>query len=239
MAEDATRTLVVDDDERVCLTLKETLQRVAHAVTTVSCGEEALELLRETSFDAAVIDLNLSGRVDGLRVLQAIRWRWPDTAVVILTAHGSLDAAITAIREGVDDFLLKPAGPGLVRQTVQRALAGRRSKRNQGATRTARVIRRGGFSVDLDRHLASRDGKPLQLTQQEFRLLVYLMQNGHRVIPPVEMVRAVRGYESESLHEARQVIKWYVHRLRRNVEPDPAKPRHIVNVRGVGYRFIE
>ena len=70
-----------------------------------------------------------------------------------------------------------------------------------------------------------------------FRLLVHLLQNAGRTISPPELVRVVRDYEPEYLHEARQIVKWYIHRLRRKVEPDPAHPRHIVNVRVEGYVF--
>ena len=70
-------------------------------------------------------------------------------------------------------------------------------------------------------------------------MLLYLMQNAQRVVSPRELVQAVRGYESEHEWEARDTIKWYIHRLRRKVEPDPSSPRHILNVRGVGYTFEE
>lgn len=233
------RTLVVDDEEGIRSTLKEALQRGGYIVTTASSGEEALDLLRATSFDAAVVDLKLGGRVDGLRLLEAIRWRWPGTAVVILTAHGSLESAIAAIREDVDDYLLKPARPSEVRQVLQRALDRRRSKAGQEQLREQHVVQRGGFFVDLDHHLATKDGQALELTPQELKLLVHLMQNDHRLVPPPELVRVVREYEPDSLYEARQIIKWYIHRLRQQVEPDPSNPRHIVNVRGVGYRFKE
>jgi len=233
------RTLVVDDEERIRFTVKEALQRVGHVVVTASSGEEALDVLRESAFDVAVVDLNLGGRVDGLKVLEAVRWRWPGMAVVILTAHGSLDSAITAIREGVDDYLLKPARPDEVRQAVQRAIDRRKEKQAQEEIAKQRTIQYGGFFVDLDRHLATRDGQVLNLTAQEFKLLVYLMQNAPRVIPPQELVRAVQEYETDGPYEARQIIKWYIHRLRQQVEPDPSNPRYVLNVRGVGYRLKE
>ena len=97
------RMLVVDDEEGIRATLKGALQRGGALVATACSGEEALDLLRDTAFDAAVVDLHLGGRVDGLRLLEAIRWRWPKTAVVILTGQGSLDSALVAIREDVDD----------------------------------------------------------------------------------------------------------------------------------------
>jgi DNA-binding response OmpR family regulator len=233
------RTLVVDDEEGIRSTLREALQRNGHTVTTAASGEEALDLLREASFDAAIVDLNLGGHADGLRVLEAIRWRWPEMAVVILTAHGSLETAIAAIRENVDDYLLKPAKPSEVRRVVQRALDRRRSKSSQEEAPKQRIVQAGGFFIDLDQHLATRDGKALELTPPELRLLVYLMQNAHRVVRPLELVQVVREYDADDLYEARQIVKWYIHRLRQQIEPDPSYPRHILNVRGVGYRFKE
>jgi DNA-binding response OmpR family regulator len=231
------RALVVDDEERVRYVLEETLRRVGHVVVTASSGEKALDLLRDTSFDVAVVDLKLGGHVDGLRVLEALRWRWPGTAVVILTAHGSLESALAAIREGVDAYLLKPSKPAEVRQAVQEALERRKDLRGQAEGTEGHVIRCGGFSVDLEQHLATREGQPLNLTPQELQLLAHLMQNAPRVVPPLELVQAVRECELEDPYEARQIIKWYIHRLRRQVEPNPSTPRHILNVRGVGYRF--
>jgi len=236
---EVTRALVVDDEDRICLTLKEALQRDGHQVVTASSGEEALDILRDTSFDAAVVDLNLGGDVDGLRVLEAIRWRWPGMAVLILTGRGSLESAIAAIRDDVDDYLLKPARPRKVRAAVRRALEKRRSMQSKEEAQDQRVVQRGGFFVNLDQHLAVRDGQPLDLTPQEMSLLTHLMQNAHRVVPPPELVRVVRNYKPDSLHEARQIIKWYIHRLRQQVEPDPSNPRHILNVRAVGYTFKE
>jgi DNA-binding response OmpR family regulator len=233
------RALVVDDEERVRYVLEETLRRVGHVVVTASSGEEALDLLRDTSFDVAVVDLNLGGHVDGLRVLEALRWRWPGTAVVILTAHGSLESALAAIREGVDAYLLKPSKPAEVRQAVQEALERRKNLRGRAEGTEGHVVQRGGFSVNLEQHLATRDGQVLDLTPQELKLLAHLMQNAPRVVPPLELVQVVRECELEDPYEARQIIKWYVHRLRRQAEPDPSAPLHILNVRGVGYRFKE
>jgi DNA-binding response OmpR family regulator len=231
-------TLVVDDEEGVRFFLQETLRRAGHVVATASSGEEALDQLRDTQFDLVVVDLKLGGRVDGLRVLETARWRWPDVVVVILTAHGSLESAIAAIREGVDGYLQKPVEPEQVRQTVEEALERRRSAvRGQEEEEQEPFLRRGAFSVELEKHLVTRDGQPLELTSREFQLLVHLMQNASRVVPPREIVRVVGHYEVEDQYEARQIVKWYIHRLRRKVEPEPGKPRYILNVRGVGYRF--
>jgi DNA-binding response OmpR family regulator len=233
-----TRALVVDDEERIRYFLKKTLERVGYIVVTASNGEEALDLLRDTAFDVAIVDLNLGGHVDGLKVLEAVRWRWPGMAAVILTAHGSLESAMAAIREGVDGYLLKPAQPEEVRAAVQQALERREALRGHRAEKR-RFVQRGSFFVDLEQHLATRDGQALDLTPQELKLLVHLMQNAPRVIAPPELVRVVREYDPEDLYEARQIVKWYIHRLRRQIEPDPSNPSHVLNVRGVGYKFKE
>ena len=233
---DLIRALVIDDEERIRYFLTKTLERVGYVVAAAASGEEALDTLRDTAFDVAIVDLNLGGHVDGLKVLEAIRWRWPGMAAVILTAHGSLESAMAAIREGIDGYLLKPARPEDVREVVKQAL-GRRGGRREAEE--SRVVQRGAFFVDLEQHLATRDGETLDITPQELKLLVHLMQNAPRVIAPPELVRVVREYDPEDLYEARQIIKWYIHRLRQQVELDPSNPQHIMNVRGVGYKFKE
>jgi DNA-binding response OmpR family regulator len=232
------RTLVVDDEEGIRYFLTETLQRAGYLVVTAGNGEEALARLRDEAYDLIMLDLKLGGRVDGMRVLESVRWRWPQTVVIILTAHGSLDSALTAIREGVDGYLLKPVDPSQVRQAVKEAFERRsRLAAAEEVEEAERPVERGAFTVDLRKHVATRDGVPLELTPREFSLLLHLMQNAPQVIAPTELVRVVRQYEVEHPHEAREIIKWYIHRLRRKIEPDPAEPRHIINVRGVGYRF--
>jgi DNA-binding response OmpR family regulator len=233
-----TRALVIDDEERIRYFLTKTLERVGYVVVAASNGEEALDLLRDTAFDVAVVDLNLGGHVDGLKVLEAIRWRWPGMAAVILTAHGSLESAMAAIREGIDGYLLKPAEPEEVRAAVRQALERREALQARRA-KEKRVVQRGSFFVDLEQHLATCDGQALDLTPQELKLLVHLMQSAPRVVAPPELVRVVREYDPEDLYEARQIVKWYIHRLRQQVEPDPSSPCHILNVRGVGYKFKE
>jgi DNA-binding response OmpR family regulator len=232
------RTLVVDDEQSIRFVLEQTLRKEGHAVATATNGEEALEHLRNTRFDLAIVDLKLGGRVDGMRILEAIRWRWPDTAVVILTAHATLDSALTAIREGVDGYLVKPVDVDEMRRSAREALERRQGLvRNEETEAEAHSLEQGPFRLDVAKYMATCQGRPLDLTPQEFNLLAHFMQNPHRVISPKELVRVVRDYEPQDMAEARDVIKWYIHRLRQKVEPDPSQPQYILNVRGVGYTF--
>jgi DNA-binding response OmpR family regulator len=232
------RTLVVDDEQGIRFVLEQTLRKEGHAVATATSGEDALEHLRNTRFDLAIVDLRLGGRVDGLRLLEAIRWRWPDTAVIILTAHATLDSALVAIREGVDGYLVKPVDVDEMRRSAREALQRRQGMaRNEEREAEADRLEQGPFRLDIGKYVATYQGRPLGLTPQEFSLLAYFMQNPGRVIPPKELVRVVRDYEPQDTAEARDMIKWYIHRLRQKVEPDPSRPQHILNVRGVGYTF--
>ncbi len=233
-------TLIVDDEERIRFVLKETLQRVGHTVTTASSGEEALDLLHDTPFDVLLLDLMLGGAIDGQRVLEAVRWRWPATVVVMLTAHGSLESAVEAIREGVDGYLLKPVKPEEVRKAVQEALYRRKKLReSEEAAAEAPVLQKGAFTIDLQRHTAAYNGQPLDISPRELALLTHLIQKAPEVVTTKELVAVVRDYSPEYEYEARDIIKWYVYQLRQRVEPEPSKPRHILNVRGIGYRFAE
>jgi DNA-binding response OmpR family regulator len=231
---DPIRSLVVDDEAGVRFVLAETLRRAGHEVAAVESGEAALALLRDQVFDLAILDLHLGTRVDGMRVLEGIRWRWPHMAVIILTAHGSLESAMAAIREGVDGYLLKPAEPKEVLTAVHEALS-RRQMRPAPADTPAHLLHHGALVLDLDKHRVTKAGQPVELAPAEFSLLAYLVENAHRTVPPKELVRATQGYEPDYQHEARQIVKWYIHRLRAKIEPDPVHPRYILNVRGVGY----
>lgn len=234
----ALRILIVDDETQILSLLQEALQRSGHQITTAANGERALDLLQEVRFDVILLDLILGGTVDGQRVLQAIRWRWPGTVVIMLTGHGTLKSALAAIGEGVDGYLLKPVKPDEVRRAVEDAFY-RRKKLIVAEKKEDPLLRWGAFTMDRDRHVATLDGAPLDLSPGETALLTHLMENAPKVVSPTDLVEAIRGYRPEHQYEARNMIKWQIRRLRQKVEPDPSDPRYIVNVRGVGYRLSE
>lgn len=232
-----THTLVVDDEPGIRFFIEETLHRIGHDITTVKSGEEALKTLRDTPFDLVILDLKLGGKVDGIKVLEAIRWRWPNTSVIILTAHGSLDTALQAIDQGIEKYVQKPLSPKELREVVEEVLTQSDSTKSRSMEAERQVLKKGPFQVDEALHRVSMEGKQLELTPSEFTLIVHFLRNDDRVISPVELVEVVRGYKPEDTIEARQIIKWYIHRLRQKVEKDSSHPKYIINVRGVGYRI--
>ena len=120
------QVLIVDDEQNIRTFIGRALELVGYQIELAKDGKQALELIRDTQYDLVFLDLNLGGKTDGLRVLEAIRWRWPETAVIILTGHGSLESAMQAIREGVDIYLLKPVGPDQIREAAEEAIEKRK-----------------------------------------------------------------------------------------------------------------
>lgn len=230
-------TLVVDDEPGVRFFVEETLHRSGHIVSTAKSGEEALKTLRDIPFDLIILDLQLGGKTDGIKVLEAIRWRWPDTCVIILTAHGSLDTAVEAIDHGVEKYVQKPLSPKELRDIVNDVLRTRKTLAKSESDQNTLILKKGPFEVDENLHKVIMDDRQLNLTPSEFKLLAHLLRNDHRVIAPDELVEIARGYQPEDDIEARQIIKWYIHRLRQKVEKNPSHPEYILNVRGVGYRI--
>lgn len=240
------RTLVVEDEAGIRFFLKEALQQMGHSVQVATGGQEALDLLHCRPFDLVMLDLKLGGRIDGLDVLQMAKWIKSEIVVIILTAYGSFESALKAIDLHVDGYLLKPVGVDELRQAINHNLArhqkasllGQVDRAVETKSETqAHILERAGFRVDLKKHQVKLNGNPLELTFSEFKLLAHLMENAHRVVPAPELVQVVQKYEIDNKREAREMIKWNIHRLRKKVEPEPSKPRIIVNVRGVGYTF--
>jgi DNA-binding response OmpR family regulator len=260
---DQPKILVVDDEEVTRLSLAEILSLEGYQVTSASSGEEALQKLEEEAFDLVLADLVMR-EVDGLQVMEAAKKLSPETVVIMLTAYGSLESAIQAMRQGAYDYLIKPCGAQEIVASVESGLAEQRQERRRqelvarveemlralkaeeseipaSASRSdqlkrARFLQSGGIIVDLQKHMATSHGQLLDLTPTEFRLLACLMRKADQVLSCQELVREVQNYDCNEL-EARDIIRVHIRRLRQKIEPDPANPQYVLNVRGVGYMF--
>jgi len=251
------RILVVDDEAVMRATLEEFLSGAGFDVATAANGQAALAELQRKPVDLMLLDLRMDG-LDGLQVIEAAKPIAPDTVIVMLTAHGTMESAITAMRRGAFDYLLKPCQMPEILEAVQRGLANRSQMIRQRdlvilmqraiqelslpgnvsaeSGSPERFIQSRGISLDLQRHVATAHGKLLDLTLTEFKLLAYLMQRPDQVISPRELVGAVQGYEADE-YEARAIVRVHIRRLRQKLEPDPDNPEYVLNVRGVGYLF--
>jgi len=252
------RLMVVDDERTTRLSLSEIFTlRGAHVVTAAD-GQEALGRLRESTIDLMVLDLKMPG-MSGLQVAEEAQRLSPGTVIILLTAHASVDSAIGALRQGIFDYILKPAQPRAIVEVVERALVKRQeyvrrqslvglmeqtvsalkggeppaSERAPAAapSGTAQV---GPIRVDLQRREAFVSEQPLVLTPTEFDTLAYLVQHPDRVVSCRELVRAVHGYDTTE-HEARPIMRVHIHRLRQKIETDPEHPERLLTVRAAGY----
>jgi DNA-binding response OmpR family regulator len=248
--------LVVDDELAMRESLREILELEGLRVLLAESGEMALEVLQQSSIDVMLLDLKMKG-MDGLETTEAAKQVSPDTVIIMLTAHGTLESAIGAMRYGAFDYLLKPAAVGDIIASVQRGLAHRVQMMRQrdlvGLMQRAitelqpapvalpgksgeRHLKLREIDLDLQRHVATVRGRMLDLTLTEFRMLVYLMERPDQVVPPHELVGAVQGYKADE-HEARAIVRVHIRRLRQKIEADPDQPEYVLNVRGVGYVF--
>lgn len=258
------KILIVDDEANIRRGLRAILTKDGHDVQEASSADEALLILETFQCETAIVDIRMPG-MTGDMLLSEIRTRWPTISVILLTGHGTLETAITAVRQGAFDYLLKPAQPDEIRKTVASALASARQsmeqshlfatiqgslermgqlpttdRASQSTTRPEtdeeRFLRARDLVIDLHAYEVRRDGEPISLTPSEFQLLVALARRAGQVIDYVTLVRQSLDYEAESW-EAKELIKRHVFSLRQKIEPEPSAPCYVLNVRGVGYRL--
>jgi len=222
--------LVVEDDPTVAEVVRTYLRRAGLQVELAADGVSALAVATRTRPDLLVLDLMLPG-LSGLEVCTRLRQSRPDLPVVMLTALGEESDRILGLEHGADDYLVKPFSPRELVLRVQSVL------RRTGAVPTAGGLPRrlvaGTLAVDVPGRTAALGDRALSLTGREFDLLVHLMAHPGRAFSREELMRQVWGWEFGDT----STVTVHVRRLREKVEDDPARPRRLVTVWGVGYRW--
>lgn len=258
--------LVVDDEDRLRLSLSLILQKENYRVETAANAAEALEYLRTHECDLMFLDLNLPG-MSGIDLLMEVHGQAPHLPVLILTAHAALDSAIQAVRLGARDYLIKPVEPVLILTRVAEILAeseqpGRKKEivsqiqallaelltmEGEDTTPTsalaalppadsARFLKKGDFDLDLHARHAVLDGKYLSVTGIYFDYLAILLRHAPKGVPYKTLVKEAQGYDA-TIEEAKDLARWRIHELRKIIEADPQQPQYILTVRGTGYRL--
>ncbi|MBU0495236.1 MAG: response regulator transcription factor [Chloroflexi bacterium] len=223
--------LVVDDEPKVVKLARDYLERAGFVVHSAADGPQALALAREIKPDLVVLDLNLPG-LDGLDVCRTLR-RDSDVPIIMLTARVDEADRLIGLELGADDYIVKPFSP---RELVARARAVLR--RVQGSVTEPGVIRAGDLEIDVAGHRVRRGqaGEPIHLSRSEFALLVALVQHAGQALTRAQLLDRLYGVAYEGYDRS---IDAHIKNLRRKVEPDPANPRYILTVYGVGYRFTD
>jgi DNA-binding response OmpR family regulator len=222
--------LVVEDEMKIARLVRDYLRHAGFEVIVTSDGESALASARRARPDLVVLDLGLPGR-DGLDVTRELR-RWSNVPIVMLTARGDEADRIVGLELGADDYVVKPFSPKELVARV-RAILRRTSATEAG---TVEVLRAAGVEVDLRRMRVAVEGRSVDLTPTEFQLLAALMREPGRVFTRSQLLDAVHGVAIESYERA---IDAHVKNLRRKIEPAPGRPRLLLTVHGVGYRFAD
>ncbi|MDF3292531.1 response regulator transcription factor [Streptomyces sp. RB6PN23] len=222
----ARRILVVDDDPTVAEIVAGYLDRAGFAVERAADGHTAVARAAATRPDLVVLDLMLPG-IDGLEVCRRIREQGP-VPVVMLTARGDEDDRILGLEIGADDYVTKPFSPRELVLRVESVL-----RRVGAPTAPGPWLLSGPLALDPAARRATRGGAELALTIREFDLLAFFLRHPGRVLGREELMHRVWGWEFGDL----STVTVHVRRLREKIEDDPARPRLISTVWGVGYRF--
>ena len=235
--------LVVDDEPVARQSLTDILRLEGHNVTSAPNGQAAVEYVRTHPIDLMIVDLRMPG-MDGLEVVQVVNQISPETEVILLTAFGSTETAIQALRLRIHDYLLKPASPAQVLASVKKGLA-RRSSRSRVSSATVNTdvdeaievfSLKDGTTVDLSRRQIKHKNKVEHLTPAEGRLLRILIENEGKVFSHRELVLLVQGYDT-SQREAPEILRPLVSRLRHKLDQFPSLSERVVSVRGTGYLY--
>jgi two-component system alkaline phosphatase synthesis response regulator PhoP len=221
--------LIVDDERKLVQGLVGYFRQAGFETLTAYDGRAALEIARRDQPDLILLDLMLPG-IDGIEVCRQIR-RTSSVPIIMLTARVEETDMLTGLELGADDYITKPYSP---REVIARARAVLR--RASGALTPSTLLRAGPVTLDLDRRTAQVRDHPVDLTPTEFGLLSALMRNAGRPLTRAQLLDAVQG----DLYDGyERTIDAHIKNLRRKVEADPASPRWIVTVFGVGYKFSE
>ena len=224
------KVLIVDDEPNIREVVGLYLRRDGHEVVSAADGEEALDLFRSSRPDLVVLDLMLP-KMNGLEVcrrMQAER-RVP---LIMLTARGAEEERIVGLGIGADDYVVKPFSPRELAARVAAVL--RRAAETLPTSEDGRVLTFHGLSVDPNTREVLVRGQPASLTAREFDLLYHLAASPGRVYTRDHLMEVVWGY---AFSADTSTVTVHMRRLREKVEPDPAHPRYLQTVWGVGYKF--
>jgi DNA-binding response OmpR family regulator len=221
------RLLIVEDEPALAFSLKVDLEAEGHQVETVADGESAVRQARDESFDLVLLDVMLP-RKDGFEVTRELRRAGFAAPILLLTAKAQEEEKVLGLELGADDYITKPFSPRELRARVKAAL--RRASRDGRPG----IFRFGVVEVDSIRHEVRRAGKPIDLTSLEFKLLNAFCRNRGRAMTREQLLDEAWGRE---IAITERVVDNHIVKLRKAIEADPAAPRYLVSVRGVGYRF--
>ncbi|WP_313023185.1 response regulator transcription factor [Mobilicoccus sp.] len=222
-----TRILVVEDEESFSDPLAYLLRKEGYDVAIAETGPEALEQMARTGADLVLLDLMLPG-LSGIDVCRTLRQR-SSVPIIMLTAKDSEIDKVVGLEIGADDYVTKPYSSRELLARIKAVL-----RRQEPEELLPNTLESGPVRMDVERHVVSVEGEHTPLPLKEFELLEMLLRNAGRVLTRMQLIDRVWG--SDYVGDTK-TLDVHIKRLRAKIEPDPAKPVHIVTVRGLGYKF--
>jgi DNA-binding response OmpR family regulator len=223
------RILVIEDDDAIVMALKDDLEFEGFLVSVARDGREGLRKARARPYDLIVLDILLP-KMNGFEVCRELRAAGIATPVLMLTAAKTAEMdKVRGLELGADDYVTKPFGARELMARIKAIL------RRTSEHRTEEVYRFDDFTVDFKNHEITKGGGRIHLTLLEFKILTHLIRHRDRVVARADLLAAVW----DDVTVAPRTIEPHIVYLRKKIEKDPARPEHILNIRGVGYRFKE
>lgn len=219
-----TRILLVEDDKSIVTNLTEYLTKEGYTVKSASGQKDAMRLVETEKFDLMLLDISLSDG-NGFSVCKAIKSDY-NIPVIFLTASGDEYSTVTGFEVGADDYIAKPFRPRELVTRIKNIL-----RLTSGGNS---VIRIGNIMVDMDKGIASKNGKDLHLSALEYRLLLVFFNNRGRVLSRSQLLEAIWDIAGDFVND--NTLTVYIKRLREKLEEDPQNPEIIKTVRGLGYK---
>ena len=226
-----TRTiLLIEDDPSITMGLELNLRAEGYNVILAHDGEEGLAKAKAEDIDLLILDVMLP-RLNGFEVLRVLRGEGSDIPVLMLSARGAEMDKVMGLELGAEDYVTKPFGLAELLARVRAIL------RREGKGKSARgaVIRSGVLEINADTRQVVRDGRQIELTATEFDVLLCLVEAKGRVLSREQIQANVWGPDH---HGTTRTVDNFLLQLRAKLEVDPGEPKHLVTVRGVGYRFV-
>ncbi len=229
------KILLVEDDRDISHLVELHLTDLGYEVDNAYDGKEGLDLATSGRYDLIILDLMLP-EVDGLEICKSLRAASDYTPILMLTARSSEVDRVVGLEIGADDYLTKPFSIQELMARVKAILRRAEIMRGVGDTGDGDLLETGELTIDLSRRTVTKSGTPVHLTAREFDLLYHFVKNPGRVYSRAQLLDQVWGYGYEGYEHT---VNSHINRLRGKIEEDPAKPRYILTVWGVGYKFAE
>jgi DNA-binding response OmpR family regulator len=258
--------LIVDDEAPLRQTMARVLQRAGFSATTVASAQEGLSLLETQTVDMMYLDIRMPD-MNGLEMLKIVHAKYPELPVILFTAQPDLNSAVSALRQGATDYLMKPLKPQTLTERTQAILTRREKEKRKreiqaqiqalqselraldDATETTReptqdapkspdrYLTRGKLTLDLHSHRVAIGDKIINLPPTAFDYLLVLARHSPNIVNYQTLIAEAQGYQAD-FREAQELVKWHIHHIRQALEPDARNPIYLLNARGTGYRLV-